>query len=408
MDMLLFAEARKARGLEIARSKKIAKVNERLFAVPSQTNSGKWVVDPESGTCMCPDFETHGKKCKHLYAVEFSRHQVTNPDGTTVVTDTVKITYPQNWAAYNAAQTTEKDTVQILLKDLCSGVPQPKYKGTGRRELPWSDVLYGACMKVYSGMSARRASTDIRECHNKGLISADPHFNTVLRYLNKPEATPILHTLIQESAAPLAEVERNFAIDSTGFSTSTYARYFDHKYKKESKYQQWISLHAMVGTNTNIVTAVKSTEFRLGDAPQLPELLNITSRNFRNIEEVSADKAYMSNRNLNAIEAVGARPFIPFKPNHTVAGGGESWKKLFHLFSLEQDTFAAHYHRRSNVESTFSAIKRLLGPDVAAKKPQAQVNEVLVKCLVYNTTVLSHSIHDLGIEPKFWLPKGAV
>ncbi len=68
-------------------------------------------------------------------------------------------------------------------------------------------------------------------------------------------------------------------------------------------------------------------------------------------------------------------------------------------------TFLSHYHRRSNVESTFSAIKRKFGAGVRSKLPAAQFNEVLLKCLCFNLSMLVHSIHELGIEPKFWMPK---
>jgi hypothetical protein len=32
----------------------------------------------------------------------------------------------------------------------------------------------------------------------------------------------------------------------------------------------------------------------------------------------------------------------------------------------------------------------------------AQVNEVLLKCLCHNLSVLVHAIHELGIDPTFW------
>ena len=47
-------------------------------------------------------------------------------------------------------------------------------------------------------------------------------------------------------------------------------------------------------------------------------------------------------------------------------------------------------------------VKRTLGASVRAKLPQAQVNEVLLKCLCHNLRVLVASIHELGVEPKFW------
>jgi transposase len=399
----LFAKVRQERGLAISQSKKIAKITDRLWAVPSQTHGGKWVVDSEAGTCMCPDYETNHKTCKHQYAVLYARHQITHSDGTTVVTETVKITYGQNWPAYNAGQRMEKPTVRRLLKDLCSAIPQPQYKGNGRPHLPWSDVLYGVCMKVYSGDSARRADGDIGDCKTLGFMDVAPAPNTILRYLNKPEVTPILRSLIEESAKPLAAVEDKFAVDSTGFSTCTYARYFDHKHGKDKRVQKWITAHTMIGVRTNIITSIYVTPNRAGDAPQLPGLLNATAKRFPEIREVSADKAYLSNANLTAIEAVGGVPYVPFKENSTVAGGGDAWKRMWHFFNLEKDAWLANYHRRSNVEATY---KRKLGFAVRAKNEQAQVNEVLVKCLLFNLTVLGHEIQELGIDPKFWQPGG--
>ena len=100
-------------------------------------------------------------------------------------------------------------------------------------------------------------------------------------------------------------------------------------------------------------------------------------------------------------------PFIIFKDNSQGNSKGcaaEAWQRMWHLFSLERDTFLKHYHRRSNVESTFSAVKRLFGTAVRAKGDVAQFNEVYLKCLAYNLTCLVHAIHELGIDPKFWAP----
>ena len=40
---------------------------------------------------------------------------------------TTRKSYPQDWPAYNAAQTAEKDTFVSLLSDLCAGIVQPHY-----------------------------------------------------------------------------------------------------------------------------------------------------------------------------------------------------------------------------------------------------------------------------------------
>ena len=92
---------------------------------------------------------------------------------------------------------------------------------------------------------------------------------------------------------------------------------------------------------------------------------------------------------------------MPFKSN-SGSTGSASWERLWHHFSANRDDFLAHYHRRSNVESTFSAMKRKFGAGVRSKLQAAQFNEVMLKCLCHNLSCLVHGIHELGIEPKFW------
>ncbi len=55
----------------------------------------------------------------------------------------VKVTYTQEWSAYNRAQCEEKDRFLTLLADLCSGVqqPAPTING-GRPRLPLSDMTF--------------------------------------------------------------------------------------------------------------------------------------------------------------------------------------------------------------------------------------------------------------------------
>jgi len=60
-----------------------------------------------------------------------------------------------------------------------------------------------------------------------------------------------------------------------------------------------------------------------------------------------------------------------------------------------------HYHRRSNVETTFSMIKRKFGERLRSKTHTAQVNEVLCKVLCHNLCVLVQSMYELDVEPNF-------
>src|SRR5205809_2726412 len=164
-------------------------------------------------------------------------------DGSTTITETFTVnkrkTYPQNWKAYNAAQTHEQDKFQILLYELCKGVVTPTSTKPGRPPLPLSDAVFNTTFKVYSTMSARRSMSDIRETYNRGFISRIPHYNSILGYLEQPELTPILRCLIHQSILPLKTVEVEFAVDSSGFSTSRFVRWFDVKYGTPRQEHEW-------------------------------------------------------------------------------------------------------------------------------------------------------------------------
>lgn len=62
---------------------------------------------------------------------------------------------------------------------------------------------------------------------------------------------------------------------------------------------------------------------------------------------------------------------------------------------MHKDEFMEQYHKRSNVESTFHAIKQKFGETIKAKNRLAQENELLCKVIAYNLTVLIHEMNEL-------------
>ena len=242
--------------------------------------------------------------------------------------------------------------------------------------------------------------SDLREAQPKGFVTKAPHYNSLFNYLENSELTPILKTLITESSLPLQSVESDFAADSSGFMTSRFTRWYDHKYGVEREQHDWVKCHLMVGTKTNIVTAVEIQGRNTNDSIMLPALASTTAHNFT-MKEVSADKGYASKSNVEAIAALGAMPYISFASHHRGNGGG-TWEKMYHYFQFRRDEFLQQYHKRSNVESTFSMMKRKFGDSVRSKTDTAMVNEVLCKILCHNLVVLIHEVYELGIDPVFW------
>jgi transposase len=72
---------------------------------------------------------------------------------------------------------------------------------------------------------------------------------------------------------------------------------------------------------------------------------------------------------------------------------------MFHHYQFNRIDFMDHYHKRSNVETTFSMIKAKFGTHLCSRSEIAQINEVLYKVICHNICVLIQSMHELGIEP---------
>src|ERR1700726_3914109 len=151
-------------------------------------------------------------------------------------------------------------------------------------------------------------------------------------------------------------------------------------------------------------TAVEIQGRHTNDSKILPALATATAHNFP-MKEVSADKGYASKDNAEAITALGATPFISFASHHRGNGTG-AWRKMYHYFEFKRDEFLQHYHKRSNVESTFSMMKRKFGDSLRSKTDVAMVNETLCKVLCHNLVVLIHEMYELGIDPVFWNKAG--
>lgn len=396
-------EARRIRGIQIADRMKIKRCGFN-YLVPSSSGQSKYEVDPDKGWCQCPDHEERGVVCKHIHAVRIVLERQENADGS--VTETVEITeriqrktYPQDWSAYNKAQVNEKRHFRELLGELTDTVPtvQP---ARGRRRVPMCDAIFAATYKVYTGFSARRFSTDLKEAHEQGYTSRPLHFNSVLRGMESPKMSWYLTRLIQLSATPLKLVESSFAVDSSGFSTSRFERWYDEKYGALRKRADWVKCHLMCGVRTNIVTAVE-----LGgssaDIVHMPSMLDTTAQFFE-MDEVSADKAYLSRQVVKRINEHDATPLIPMKSDSSVKRTDHrEWKRIFSHFHYQQEDFLARYHKRSNVESTFSMMKAKFGDSLRSKTDTAMHNEVLCKVLCHNICRVIFAAYSLGVVPEF-------
>ena len=79
----------------------------------------------------------------------------------------------------------------------------------------------------------------------------------------------------------------------------------------------------------------------------------------------------------------------------------ELWTRMFHFYALNRAEFLQHYHKRSNIETTFHMIKSKFGQRLRSRTLTAQFNEALCKVLCHDLCVVFQSVHELGIETSF-------
>ena len=402
---------RQMRGAAIAALENLTP-NRLGYTVPSQSNNGSYVVVPGEADafCSCPDFSKHEEPCKHIHAVWFNLQRERKAEQAMVVPGPSRPTYRQDWPAYNMAQTHEAELFERLLRALCDTIEQPE-QHMGRPRLRLGDMVYSLALKVYRQSTGRRIIPDLRSADREERLDRTPSTGSIFRYMENPDLKPLLVALIEQSALPFAKLETVFALDSSGFSSNVYSRWYDHKHggkKVVRKKQNWTKAHIMIGVRSHIVTTCDVADRPTHDTPYLPVFVSRTAENFL-VREVLGDKGYLSKNNLRAIEQAGARPYVMFKDNSVAFslnhGHNGAWERAFHHFSLKREEFLEHYHQRSNVETVFHMIKAKFGASVQSRTPAARVNETLVKILCHNVCVMVQSIFELGIEPVF-MPTG--
>ena len=395
-------QIRKAKGLEIAKTGKLS-LQGNKWRVPSQSLNKYYdvILKLDKSVCSCPDYSERQMKCKHIFAVELTVSKSLNQDGSVTVTQTKRITYPQEWSAYNKAQTSELKLFDELLKGLVEQIEEPTYT-FGRPQLPLREQLFCSIIKVYSQLSSRRASMLHNYAVERGFIQHKPHFNAVSKMLNREDLTPILKELLSITAMPLKDFENKFSIDSSGFRTTSFNAYCKEKHKTD-QYHNWLKAHICIGTRTNIITGIEIGDEHSSDSKTFIPLTDQTIDNGFTVMEMSADKAYSSRDNIGHISELGGTAYIPYRSNATGKPRGKShmWRKMFHYFMYNHEEFMEHYSLRSNVESTFSSIKKKLGETLKSKNRTAQINELLCKIIAYNITVLIQEMHELGIKHNF-------
>ncbi|KAF0152065.1 MAG: Transposase [Ignavibacteria bacterium] len=312
--------------------------------------------------------------------------------------------YKKDEARYNLIQENE---FFIFLKYLplaalfvCKN--EDLWKGEGRPPCRLRDILICLSIQQYFGKSLRRSIGIIRFVTQAANISVNiPCFKTLDNYLNNPLIKPYLTGIIEITSKPLSEIEKYFATDCTGETTSTASTWFCIRSGKTIKKKDHVTAHITTGTMLNIVTAITVNAYSGEDNIIFRKHNQFTAKNFE-VKEHSGDSAYLCRENCDDVESVGGMPFFRPKSNTLVKSDGSyAWLRMMLNYYNHPIKAKRSYNRRLNVESTNHAKKAKFGSHVKSKNDTAKETESTIQWIDYNFSVLSRAYYEYDIEPYF-------
>lgn len=312
--------------------------------------------------------------------------------------------YKKNEALYNLIQENE---IFIFLRFLplaalfvCKN--HTLWKGGGRPPCNLRDIVICLAIQQYFGKSLRRSMGVIRFVTSASSIPVKiPCFKTLDNYLNNPLIKPYLDEFFEITSKPLSELEKFFATDSTGETTSTASTWFNIRSGKTVEKKDHITVHITTGTLLNTVTAITVNAYAGEDNIIFRKHNRLTAKNFE-IKEHSADSTYLCKENCDDVEAAGGKPFFRPKSNTLVRSDGSyAWLRMILNYHNHPIKAKRSYNRRLNVESTNHAKKAKFGSSVKSKNDAAKENESTFQWIDYNFSVLSRAYYAYGIEPYF-------
>lgn len=311
--------------------------------------------------------------------------------------------YTQNWPLYEMASQREKLMFYRILKCVVDALEiKNKYKGNGRPGVYYGDIVKVLCIKAYHNYSSWRVESELKIAKAMGIIEHVPKRSTINKFMQDSIVSNILHNIYKTIAQPLRQVESSFSIDATGVQKKYgNARWqtVRHTPEENKKVRDYVKLHIISGNLTNVITDALITKGSKHESPFFPEMLKNTAKDF-DVKEICADAGYLGKKNVMAAKKLGAAPWIKPKKSMGYTGRGRltAWTGMLWIWSNYRSFFVERYHKRSNVESTFSALKRKFGDFCRTKKENSQNNEILAKIVCFNACILAENLLLYDLE----------
>jgi len=261
----------------------------------------------------------------------------------------------------------------------------------GRPKANFKDIIKSMCVMSYNGMSYRRTQSDLKRMYSEGLIQSIPPRSTLNDYANNWDTKSLIEKLIQVSALFFNDNEDTVILDSTWFGQRMYTGGYRKVHDKRSGSLYKVrKLHIACLKNSKVIAYAKATAGTKHDCPFFEEFVSTVIKNGFKIKTLLADSGYSSKNNYALCRDNGiSNVFIDFRSNSNIKRAkSDLWREKLRLYREQKEIWNQTYRFRVIVEGVFSAIKRKNLNYLRSKKEVAQDVETLLKCLVYNLTII--------------------
>ncbi|MDF1539930.1 MAG: IS5 family transposase [Candidatus Thorarchaeota archaeon] len=292
------------------------------------------------------------------------------------------MTYDQS---YDTAKARRCHFILDELMKLSNTIPHNTFKFGRPVKFPVPTLFVLLGLKFDSGLSYRDfvALVNFNPFLLRRLsLEKAPSYSLLQKSLKRLD-TGLVHNMYELLARERPPPQR-VAVDSSGFSHATGGEWRSVRFKKTLK-RRFTALHNAVDTDTLLIQAARVRARPGGDAKcMVPLLKRIRTER---INTIYGDKGYISRKNAQYINDMGAYPAIEPKKNLRVySKGHRAYGSLIREYRADPEEWKRRhdYGMRNLAETLFSMMKLRFTGSLSSRGYKERRRELLIKVVLHN------------------------
>lgn len=281
-----------------------------------------------------------------------------------------------------------------LLRSLLEPLfPLPSERRRGRQFTDPMNLILGVVIRILHRKSGDLAQAYVEQAWETQIMRTNgsnnlrpPSVEALTSNMTKPRAVRIMKQVNAQLCKVVAHIRESGIIDGSEYNipvrdhtTSVPA---DANAEQRRKHQiMTVKINYLIGDKTNMIFGSRVMPGKMHDSKRTIAILSETLA-MKRIDDLVADKAYLSDAILQWLQDHGIRAIIPPKSN-TKGKKSELLKRHAEWWNTTPPE-VKNYNRRQGVECSFSSDKRINGENLLSKKRNSQAVELYGHVIIQN------------------------